>query len=106
MVCMMGRIGQSKNFPTFRNALLWVRPMNFWPTRQTLMVSGISLPFQNMRTPSIVPLRQEAYMTPNQIASLLSEKFGGKILAGFGNDKHPRIHIDANDLREIAQFML
>src|SRR4029078_10457545 len=39
IVCMTGSIGTSKNLPTFRKALLCVRPMNFWPTRQTLIDS-------------------------------------------------------------------
>ena len=45
-------------------------------------------------------------MTPVEIANLLSERFGPKILAKFGQDKHPRIHIDAADLRPIAEFLL
>lgn len=44
-------------------------------------------------------------MTPTQIAALLQEKFGGKILASFPNDKHPRVHIDAADLRAVAEFL-
>ena len=35
MVCMIGVTGRSKNLPTLSQALLWVRPMNFWPTRAT-----------------------------------------------------------------------
>src|SRR4051812_24284128 len=42
IVCITGRIGTSKNLSTFKNALLCVRPMNFWPTRQTLIDSGMS----------------------------------------------------------------
>src|SRR5207249_10196307 len=38
MVCITGTIGTSKNLATFRYALLCVRPMNFWPIRQTLIV--------------------------------------------------------------------
>ncbi len=42
-VCMTGSTGRSKNFGAFKKALLWARPMNFWPMRQMLMVllSGI-----------------------------------------------------------------
>jgi NADH-quinone oxidoreductase subunit C len=44
-------------------------------------------------------------MTPQEIANLVSERFGGKILAIFGQDKHPRIHINAADWRAIAEFL-
>jgi NADH-quinone oxidoreductase subunit C len=44
-------------------------------------------------------------MTPQQIATLLQEKFGPKILAAFPLDKHPRIHVNATDWREVAQFL-
>jgi NADH-quinone oxidoreductase subunit C len=44
-------------------------------------------------------------MTSTQIASLLQQKFGAKILASLPNDKHPRIHIDAADWREVAQSL-
>jgi NADH-quinone oxidoreductase subunit C len=43
---------------------------------------------------------------PAQIASLLKQKFGGKILASFPEDKHPRIHVDAGDWRAVAEFLL
>jgi len=45
-------------------------------------------------------------MTSQQIAGILQGKFGSKILAALPEDKHPRIHIDAADLRPIAEFML
>jgi NADH-quinone oxidoreductase subunit C len=45
-------------------------------------------------------------MTSQQIAEILEGKFGSKIIASFPNDKHPRVHIEAADLRPIAEFML
>src|SRR2546430_4060885 len=45
-------------------------------------------------------------MTSSQIASLLQQTFGDRILAAFPEDKHPRIHIDAADLRAVAEFLL
>jgi NADH-quinone oxidoreductase subunit C len=45
-------------------------------------------------------------MTPQQIVQKLTARFGDKIKASFPEDKHPRIHIDATDWREIAQFIL
>ena len=45
-------------------------------------------------------------MTPLEIANLLSERFGAKILAVFGEDKHPRVHVDAADWRAIAECLL
>ena len=44
-------------------------------------------------------------MTPPQITARLQEKFSGQILAAFPDDKHPRIHIAAADLRPIAEFL-
>jgi NADH-quinone oxidoreductase subunit C len=44
-------------------------------------------------------------MSPVQIAEMISEKFGAKILASFGEDKHPRVHINAADWRELAKFL-
>jgi NADH-quinone oxidoreductase subunit C len=44
-------------------------------------------------------------MTPREIVQLLQEKFGGKILAAFPDDKHPRVHVDASDWRPIAEFL-
>jgi len=43
-------------------------------------------------------------MTPQQIVSMLQEKFAGKITAAFPDDKHPRVHIDAPSWREVAEF--
>jgi NADH-quinone oxidoreductase subunit C len=44
-------------------------------------------------------------MTANQIVEKLQQKFGSKITAAFPDDKHPRVHIDAADWREIGQFL-
>jgi NADH-quinone oxidoreductase subunit C len=40
------------------------------------------------------------------IANLLQERFPGKVIAAFAEDKHPRIHINAGDWRIIAEFLL
>lgn len=45
-------------------------------------------------------------MTSSQIASLLREEFGAKILEAIVDDKHPRVHVNAEHWREIARFML
>ena len=45
-------------------------------------------------------------MNSSQIVTVVSEKFAAKILQALPDDKHPRIHVDAADWREIAQFML
>jgi NADH-quinone oxidoreductase subunit C len=45
-------------------------------------------------------------MTTTEIATLLQQQFGEKILAAFPQDKHPRVHIDAADLRAVAEFVL
>lgn len=45
-------------------------------------------------------------MTSAENVQLLQTQFGPKILAAFGDDKHPRIHIAADDIRPVAEFML
>src|SRR5205823_13489941 len=45
-------------------------------------------------------------MTPSQIVQKIQTRFGEKIKAAFPEDKHPRVHVDAGDWREIAQFLL
>lgn len=45
-------------------------------------------------------------MTTQQITAKLSEKFGPKILAALSDDKHPRIHVNAEDWRAIAEFLI
>src|SRR3954471_7365207 len=44
-------------------------------------------------------------MTPQQIAHLLTEKFAEKILKALPDDKHPRIHVNAEDWGEISGFL-
>ena len=44
-------------------------------------------------------------MTSQQIAQALQTKFGGKILAAFPDDKHPRVHVEAKNWREIAEYL-
>jgi NADH-quinone oxidoreductase subunit C len=45
-------------------------------------------------------------MTTEQLAAAIRDRFGPKILAEFVQDKHPRVHINAQDWRELAQFLL
>jgi NADH-quinone oxidoreductase subunit C len=45
-------------------------------------------------------------MTPQAIAQILTGTFGAKITAAFPEDRHPRVHIDAQNWREIAEFLL
>jgi NADH-quinone oxidoreductase subunit C len=44
-------------------------------------------------------------MTPQQIAAKLQAQFGEKILAAYPMDKHPRVHIDAANLRAVSEFL-
>ncbi len=44
-------------------------------------------------------------MTPQQIATLLQNQFAEKIIKALPDDKHPRVHVNSNDWREIAQFL-
>jgi NADH-quinone oxidoreductase subunit C len=44
-------------------------------------------------------------MTPQQIATTLTDRFGARITAAFPDDKHPRVHCAARDWREIAEFV-
>ena len=44
-------------------------------------------------------------MTTSQIADLLQQKFAAKIVAAFPADKHPRVHIDAADVRAVCEFL-
>ena len=43
-------------------------------------------------------------MSPQAIATLLHDQFRERILAAVV-DKHPRVHIDAKDWREVAEFV-
>jgi NADH-quinone oxidoreductase subunit C len=45
-------------------------------------------------------------MNSQQIASAIKEKFGDKITASLPADKHPRVHLNAEHWREVAEFLL
>lgn len=44
-------------------------------------------------------------MTPADIVTLLSNRFGDKISAAFASDKHPRVHVEAGNWRALAEFL-
>ena len=44
-------------------------------------------------------------MTPQQIIDVLREKFADRIRAAFADDKHPRVHVDTADWRDVAEFL-
>ena len=44
-------------------------------------------------------------MTSQQIARFVSDRFGTRILASLPNDKHPRVHVDAEHWLELATFL-
>ena len=44
-------------------------------------------------------------MTPAEIVTTLQERFGSQIIAAFPEDKHPRVHVDAEHWRAIAEFV-
>ena len=44
-------------------------------------------------------------MTPAEIAKVISDKFGARVLQSFPEDKHPRVHVNAGDWRDVAQFI-
>ena len=44
-------------------------------------------------------------MTPHEIVRILQERFGGKITLALPDDRHPRVHVDAGDWRNIAEFV-
>ncbi|CAN5457438.1 NADH-quinone oxidoreductase subunit C [soil metagenome] len=45
-------------------------------------------------------------MTSTQIATAIAEKFGDKIIASLPDDKHPRVHVNAEHWREVAEFLI
>jgi NADH-quinone oxidoreductase subunit C len=47
-----------------------------------------------------------ARMTPSEITKLITGSFGAKILASFPEDKHPRVHVDAENWRALAEFLI
>lgn len=44
-------------------------------------------------------------MTPHQIIEKLQQRFPGQILEAKAEDKHPRVHVDAQNWRAIAEFL-
>jgi NADH-quinone oxidoreductase subunit C len=42
---------------------------------------------------------------PPDLVKALVDKFGDKIIASFPDDKHPRVHVNAEDWREVAEFL-
>jgi NADH-quinone oxidoreductase subunit C len=44
-------------------------------------------------------------MTSEQIVAALQQRFGDKIIAAFADDKHPRVHVDSENWREVAEFV-
>ena len=44
-------------------------------------------------------------MTTRQIAQAISDKLGTKVLASLPDDKHPRVHVNAEDWPQLAQFL-
>ena len=42
---------------------------------------------------------------PRQIAHLIKEKFGAAVTESLPDDKHPRVHVNGEDWREIAEFV-
>lgn len=45
-------------------------------------------------------------MTTQLIVQAIKEKFGEKIVAALADDKHPRVHVNAEHWRELAIFLL
>ncbi len=45
-------------------------------------------------------------MTTAQIAAAISARFGDKIIASLPDDKHPRVHVNAEHWRELAEFLI
>jgi NADH-quinone oxidoreductase subunit C len=44
-------------------------------------------------------------MPPTQIAHLLHERFGAHLLKLLPEDKHPRVHVNVEHWRELAEFL-
>lgn len=45
-------------------------------------------------------------MTTAEIAFAITAKFGDKIIASLPADKHPRVHVNAEHWRELAEFLI
>ena len=44
-------------------------------------------------------------MSPQEIVRAIQSRFGDKITAALPDDRHPRVHLDAGNWREIAEFV-
>jgi NADH-quinone oxidoreductase subunit C len=44
-------------------------------------------------------------MSPTDIAQRITQQFGSKITASLPDDKHPRVHLNAEHWREVAEFI-
>jgi NADH-quinone oxidoreductase subunit C len=44
-------------------------------------------------------------MTPAEIVAILQDRFGAQITAAFPDDKHPRVHVDAENWWAVAEFV-
>lgn len=44
-------------------------------------------------------------LTASEIVAHLSDRFAGRLLATFPNDKHPRVHLAADHWRELAEHL-
>ena len=45
-------------------------------------------------------------MTPQEIARSVQDRFGDKVIAAFPDDKHPRVHVNAEHWLPVAEFLL
>ena len=48
---------------------------------------------------------QAGQLTPTRIAAIIRDKFGELILEDNSDDKHPRVHISADNWRAVAEFL-
>jgi len=44
-------------------------------------------------------------LTPGQIITAITDRFGSRILASYPHDKHPRVHVNAGDWAAVAEFV-
>ncbi len=44
-------------------------------------------------------------MTGTEISALIAERFGAKLTGVFADDKHPRVHVDVEDWKALAEFL-
>jgi NADH-quinone oxidoreductase subunit C len=44
-------------------------------------------------------------VTSHEIVRHLQSHFGSKLIATFADDKHPRVHVNAGDWRQLAEFL-